>query len=233
MQRNRHVTLPRSRYRSERGAIIIHVGLALLVLLAFSSFSIDQGVRLVSRNQAQNGADAGAMAAATALGLDDFSDRTAAGPAVAAGQAFALSHAVWGQAPEVLPSDVTFPPCPDDGSDACVQVDVYRNQARGNPLPSYFGQLVGVTDQGVRATATAKSAIANATDCLKPWAIQDKWDELRDPPYDPINGTYDRREQNGPRPRPLLPTPPALDVYVAPSLSGPGTGYSVPADIGT
>lgn len=231
MRRARHVTFPRWRYRSERGAIIIHVGIALLVLIAFSSFAVDQGVRLVSRNQAQNGADAGAMAAAIALGLDDFDDRSASGPAVQAGQQFALMHAVWGAPPDVTPADVTFPACPDDGSNACVRVDVYRNQARGNPLPSYFGQLVGVTDQGVRATATAKSAIANASDCLKPWAIQDKWNELRDPSFD-VDSTYDVRFKSGPNSGDPLPTPPPLDEYMAPTTSGPGTGYSLPADIG-
>ena len=216
---------------SERGAIIIHVALALLVLIALSSFSVDQGVRLVSRHQAQNAADTGALAAAIALGLDDFGDRSASGPAVQAGQQFALTHAVWGASPDVTPADVTFPPCPDDGSNACVRVDVYRNQARGNPLPSYFGQLVGVTDQGVQATATAKSAIANASDCVKPWAIQDKWNELRDPPFD-IDSTYDVRFSSGPNAGNPLPTPPPLDVYVAPTTSGTGTGYSLPTDLG-
>ena len=216
---------------SERGAIIIHVGIALLVLIALSSFSVDQGVRLVSRHQAQNAADAGALAAAIALGLDDFNDRSASGPAVQAGQGFALTHAVWGAPPDVTPADVTFPACPDDGSNACVRVDVYRNLARGNPLPSYFGSLVGVMDQGVRATATAKSAIANASDCVKPWAIQDKWDELRDPPFD-VDSIYDVRFQSGPNAGDPLPTPPPLDVYVAPTTSSTGTGYNLVDHLG-
>ena len=31
-----------------------------------------------------------------------------------------------------------------------MKVDVFRNQARGNPLPTFFGRLAGVTNQGVR-----------------------------------------------------------------------------------
>ena len=40
--------------------------------------------------------------------------------------------------------------------------------------------LVGLTAQGVRATATAQAAIANASDCLKPWAIPDRWIDNHD-----------------------------------------------------
>jgi hypothetical protein len=53
-------------------------------------------------------------------------------------------------------TDVTFPTCPDGTADACVRVDVHRNQARSNPLPTFFAGIVGVDDQGVRATATAQ-----------------------------------------------------------------------------
>ena len=58
----------------ERGAIIIHVAVALLGLLAFSSFTVDNGIRMVARGQAQTAADAGAMAAALYLAWDDPAD---------------------------------------------------------------------------------------------------------------------------------------------------------------
>ena len=74
--------------------------------------------------------------------------------------------------------------------DTCVQVDAFRNQARGNALPMFFGNLVGVSSQGVRATATAQIVTADTTECLKPWAILDRWDE------------YDARRRAGlPEPR--------------------------------
>lgn len=63
--------------RSERGAIIIHVAIAMLGLLAFSAFSIDHGVMMVSRGQAQNAADAGALAAALYLAWDDCTTKLA------------------------------------------------------------------------------------------------------------------------------------------------------------
>ena len=49
--------------RTERGAIIIQVAVALLGLTLLSAFVIDNGVRWASRGQAQNAADAGALAA--------------------------------------------------------------------------------------------------------------------------------------------------------------------------
>src|SRR6188472_2703250 len=60
----------RTRLRDDRGAIIIHVAFALLALLAFSAFVVDMGVMWVSRRQAQNAADAGALAGAVALMKD-------------------------------------------------------------------------------------------------------------------------------------------------------------------
>jgi hypothetical protein len=91
---------------------------------------------------------------------------------------------VWGQAPDVGPGDVTFPVCPPGspgaGTNSCIRVNVFRNQrAGGSPLPTFFGQLVGVNDQGVRATATAEALFGSSTDCVKPWAIADKWLERR------------------------------------------------------
>ena len=62
---------PRTSIRSERGAILIQVALSMVVLTAFSAFVIDYGVMWVGRRQAQNAADAGALAGAIALAFDD------------------------------------------------------------------------------------------------------------------------------------------------------------------
>ena len=56
--------------RHDRGAITIHVALALMALLMFSSIVVDYGVMWVSRRQAQNAADAAALAGAIALVKD-------------------------------------------------------------------------------------------------------------------------------------------------------------------
>jgi hypothetical protein len=59
-------------------------------------------------------------------------------------------------------------------------VDVFRNsRAGGSPLSTIFGKLVGIDDNGVRATATAEALFGSSTDCVKPFAVSDKWIEGR------------------------------------------------------
>jgi len=166
----------------DRGAILIHVAIAIIALMALSTFVIDYGVFWVGRGQAQNSADSGALAGAIALAYDDYFDRTPSGPAQESAIAAAEANVVYGAVPSVLAdTDVTFPPCPDDGTDGCVRVDVHRTDARGNPLPVFMGAIVGLVDQDVRATATAKTASGNASECLKPIAVPGPL-PLPDPP---------------------------------------------------
>lgn len=214
----------RARVASENGAILIQVGVAILVLSAFSMFIIDYGALWVSRHQAQNAADSGALAGATALAFDDFDDRTATGPAKVAAQSFALANNVFGEAPDVqMATDIRFyNDAPADFpascvSNDCIRVDVYRNQLRGNPLPTFFGHLVGVNDQGVRAMAIARAAAANGSDCLKPWAVLDKWGESNGPWT--TNSTYD-------------PLTAPKDTYTPPSGNNTGTSYTLASDLG-
>src|SRR5439155_3356010 len=55
----------------ERGAILIQVAISILALTAFAAFVVDYGVLWVARSQAQNAADAGALAGAISLSYDD------------------------------------------------------------------------------------------------------------------------------------------------------------------
>jgi hypothetical protein len=224
MGQPRHVT-------SERGAVLVHVAIALVGLMALGAFVIDYGVLWASRRQAQNAADAGAMAGAIRMAYVDMDDQ--AGARQAAIDA-ALQNAVWGQPPDIDPGDVTFPPCPPGspgaGSNACIRVDVFRNQARNNPLPTFFAQLAGVDEQGVRATATAEVFFGDSTDCVKPWAIADKWIENRNddpPPGWSEDDTFERYAQNGGNRGQLLNP---ADYYEAPNAGGPyapnGTGFT-------
>jgi Flp pilus assembly protein TadG len=223
--------MTRRRLAAEDGSILIHVALSLLVLMAFTMFVFDYGVMWTGRGQAQNAADAGALAGATALAFDDFDDRTDTGAAKTSAQGMSQLNFIWSEAPDVdVTTDVTFPTDPAVcADDSCIRVNVYRNQARQNPLPVFFGSAVGVTEQGVRAMAIARAAVANASDCLKPWAIPDKWRDVHDvhAPIDVNTWTPEDRfelvvESGRGRGAPL-PNP---DVYLAPSQSGPGTGFT-------
>lgn len=210
----------------ERGAVLVHVAFVLLALMAFSMLVLDFGVLWVGRRQAQNSADAAALAGAVSLAFDN--PTMAVDTAVAKEGAFSVSqaNAVWGQPPAVAQaSDINIGLCPD-GTNTCVRVDVFRHEARGNPLPMYFGRLIGLETQGVRATATAMVQPANATGCLKPWGLPDRWVEHYpvDGPWLPTS-TFDVVDKHGnPLPHP--------DVYIPPTEGDAGTGFNVEADFG-
>jgi Flp pilus assembly protein TadG len=165
------------RARSARGAILIHVGIAILVLTGLSAFVLDYGVLWLSRAQAQNAADAGALAGATALAFDD--QVNVQGYADLNARSAAQTNTVLGDvaATTVNSRFVTTPPICALSKPNCVQVTVYRDNGHGNPLPVYFAPIFGVTSQGIQATATAQAANANFSSCLKPWLIPDKWVE--------------------------------------------------------
>jgi Flp pilus assembly protein TadG len=213
----------RTHLAAERGAVIIHVTIALVGLLAFGAFVIDYGVMWAARRQAQNAADAGALAGAISLAYVDFNDQ---GLARQSALDVAVRNNVWGEVPNITPGDVTFPICPPGapgaGTPSCVRVDLFRNQARGNALPTFFGKVVGVEDQGVRATATAEALFGDSTDCVKPFAIADRWTDRRNtvaPPNWSEEDTFERYDNRGD----LLPG--LVDSY------GPGDGYT-PASVG-
>jgi len=230
-----------SKLSSERGAILIQVAVASIVLIAFSMFIVDYGVMWVSRSQAQNAADSGALAGAVALAFDDFDDHTAAGPAKQAALRFALLNKVFGEDPDVqVNTDVIF--YSDDptkfpaecSNDSCIRVDVYRTDkgGRSNPLPMMFGQLVGLSDQGVRATATAKAAGGNAALCVKPWVVADRWDENADGDDDYMTGPITWSESSSFDPVTDLDDG-FPDSYVQRTADEFGTGFGQARDDGT
>jgi Flp pilus assembly protein TadG len=225
------------RLTSERGAVLMHVILAVFMLIGINVFVIDYGVMWVGRNQAQNSADAGAFAGAIALAYDNIADRTDTGPAKVFARQAAQENWVGGQAPKVnITTDVTFPtnvmnPGPTGPVDMCagnptpcVRVDVYRDAVSGNPLPSLFGSAVGVTGSGVKAMAIAKWGVANSSACLKPWALLDKWLDNNDTTA-PIDNAWTDDDT-------FDPTGPNPDVYVEPTANDPGTGFTLAADLG-
>jgi Flp pilus assembly protein TadG len=174
---------PDSEHRaSERGAILIHVGIAIIALVGITAFVADYGVLWLGRRQAQNAADAGALAGTVALAFDSYSDRTNAGPAHQSGLNAAMANTIVGtagsvrvdQAIDATTFATTPPPTCVSAPGSCVQVDVYRDGSNDSiPLPTYFSKIWGQTSQGIRATATGQVRSANATKCVKPWMAED------------------------------------------------------------
>jgi Putative Flp pilus-assembly TadE/G-like len=221
----------RRRTGNERGAVLVHAAIAMLALMAFNALAIDYGTLWLSRSQAQNAADSAALAGALSLAFDDPDDiPRAQNAAAAAGRA----NLVLGAPPSIVPAtDVTLVGCPPGAPglpDTCVRADVYRSAARANPLPTFFAQIMGITSQDIRATATAQVTTGNAVECMKPWAVADKWDENWEAgkpnpnPWTP-DSNFDKYIKKGKEyiPDPSVTTP---DVYIAPTATDPGTGFA-------
>src|SRR6187200_1298874 len=101
----------------ESGMSYVFIGMGML--------AIDVGMLMTSRNQAQNSADAGALAGATALVMNDWDDRSPSGPAVTHAISAAKENDVMGRDASVKVSDVEFPNDPT-GQPNRVKVTVYR-----------------------------------------------------------------------------------------------------------
>src|SRR5438045_5567211 len=113
------------RLQDESGMSLIFVGMGLMAFLSASILAVDVGMLMTARNQAQNAADAGALAGATALAFNSFADHSASGPAVTSAMNTAKANQVIGEAPDVTPADVTFLNDPLTGRDDIVQVQVH------------------------------------------------------------------------------------------------------------
>jgi hypothetical protein len=214
-------------FGDEQGAMLVHAALAMLVMVGFSTFVADYGLLWTSRRQAQNSADAGALAGAVAAAYNDSTDFTANGAMVQSAFMATQKNLVWGQVPSVVPAtDITFPACPDGSTATCIRVDVYRNAARGNALPMFFGLFVGLNTQDIQATATAQVKSANSTDCLKPWGVIDKWNE-----HWPtttawtVDSTFDKYINTGPDKGTVDPAITTPDEFIAPTTTDPGSGF--------
>jgi Flp pilus assembly protein TadG len=221
MQRIRHLR------DDERGFSIFFVSLGFMAFLSASMLAIDVGLLVTARTQAQNAADAGALAGATALAFNSFADHSPSGPAVTSAINTARANLVAMQVPAVTSSDVTFPLDSKTGQYDLVQVSVYRTQARGNPVRTLIAQIFGIPTADIGATATAEAAPANAEICVMPLTIPDKWIEQQCAteacPWSPTD-TFDMYDSSG---NPLGNP----DTYVPPGQAG-ATGYNPDTDKG-
>lgn len=163
--------------RDERGFSLVTVGFGFMGLFAASMLAIDVGMLMTARSQAQNAADSGALAGATALMFNSYTDHSANGPAKRGAINSAKANLVAGQAASVNPDDVTFPFNNVTGQFDQVQVSVYRTTARQNAVGTLIAQLFGLDTVDVSATATATAYPADAMTCVLPFTIPDKWTE--------------------------------------------------------
>jgi len=208
--------------RDERGASLLYITTGFLAFFVATAMAIDVGMLMTARGQAQTAADAGALAGAVALALDDFDDRAPDGPAVLAAMNTALENAVLKGMASVEPEDVTFPLAPS-GEANRVRVNVFRTAERNNPLSTFIMAVFGMSSADISARATAEAAPANAMTCVRPFTIPDKWDENTDPPWT-ADSVFDHYDNHG-------DTVPNADEYIP--VGQPGyQGYDATEDKG-
>lgn len=208
----------------ERGMSLVFVAVGFMSFMTATTLAIDVGMFMTARNQAQNAADAGALAGAIALVQNSYTDRSAGGPVVQSAVRTAKQNEVVRTEVEVAPGDVTFPPGPG-GANNRVRVQVYRTAARNNSaIPTLMGRFFGVPTVDVTAAATAEASPANAATCVKPFTIPDRWIEKQTPPWDSENDTFDYVDKSGK----VIGNP---DLYIP--VGQPGyTGYNAERDRG-
>ena len=173
--RRRH----RNLVTNARGALVVHAALVMVALILFVGLVVDRGVAFVGRGQAQNAADAGALSGAWTRILRDPSPSPSTTTGIVHDQivsTVALNQ-IWGEAPPSGAIQMGWT-CPD-GTSNCVRVDVFRDGTNGSTaLPTYLMPLAGINTQGAKARAVALLQGANATGCMRPWFMIDKYTDV-------------------------------------------------------
>jgi hypothetical protein len=202
---------------------LVFVTVTFMAVLTATTLAIDVGMFMNARSQAQNAADAGALAGAVALAFNSYTDRTPTGPAVQGAINTAKANLVAGEPVAVEPADVTFPNDPN-GRPTRVAVQVFRTVERKNAVPTLLGTIFGVDRVDIRATATAEASPANSMTCVKPFMIPDKWKEGDGSGWT-TSSTFDAYDKHGnPVPNP---------DYYSPAENPDYTGYTAKNDVGT
>ena len=210
--------------RDESGMSYVFIGMGLMAFLSATMLAIDVGMLMTARNQAQNSADAGALAGATALYFDDYNDRTATGPAMTQAIAASTANRVMARDVSVRVEDVQFLNSPG-GEPNRVRVTVRRTAARGNPVSNLIATYFGVPTTDIGAVATAEASPSDAMTCVLPFTIPDRWREMQTPPWDANVDEFDIVDRGGN----AIANP---DVYIGPEDRANYTGYNAIRDQG-
>jgi hypothetical protein len=174
----------------ERGAISAFLALGIVVFLSMAALSIDLGMLMQRRTEAQRTADGAALAGAASLIYvpDGSQARDWA-------KAYADSNDV-GTSNILLRDQDIDVILPDT-----VRVRVLRSQSYGGPVSTLFARLFGMNDVDVGTVAAAEAATGpSSVSCVLPVALPDRWyDTFYSPPepvsigtpeWEPLDGDY-------------------------------------------
>ncbi len=166
----------RNRVRDEQGATLVLVALSLSVLLGMAALAVDTGMLLTARTESQRVVDAAALAGAGSLILAPDDADLARQTAID----YAAQNDVRGIVADVQPGDVDV-----DLVNDRVRVRMFRTQARGNPIETFFARLLGVQETDVATVAAAQASPAGAINCPLPITLPDRWTNSGSDEWDP------------------------------------------------
>lgn len=164
----------RLRQKSESGYVMVTVALLLVVLLGFTALAIDIGTLLSDRTQAQQAADAAALAGAFTFVLGNNNPSLYPEPDTAISHAtqIALANTVMGDpitAPQVSVCVGTVQPdgtCSEDISLRRVAVTIQRQQS------AFFSKIMNLGNPMVTVRGIAEAAQDSCgAKCVKPFFI--------------------------------------------------------------
>jgi hypothetical protein len=143
------------------------MALMLFLALGMSALAIDYGMIKAAKAEAQRAMDAAALAGASAFLILD-PDADFSGVAEARAREFAKKH-------DVHRVVVTDP-------EVTVEVDVPKKEVKasyeGGDISLWFANTIGINTMRLRASATAKASESGQSNCLKPVALPDMWNNL-------------------------------------------------------
>jgi hypothetical protein len=141
----------------------------IIALLALAAIAVDVGYILVTKQQLQNAADAGVLAAAPAMILEE-PEKTA--------EVYTRVIDMCGRHRAGDEASVTVVPAEDVIiEDNKVTVYARKLRDRGNGLPLFFARILGIRLADVTAKAALEVYTSTSACCVKPWAIADLWDD--------------------------------------------------------
>jgi Flp pilus assembly protein TadG len=150
--------------KNERGVALVMMALMVFLILGVSAMVVDYGMIKAAKAEAQRAMDAAALAGASAFLIPDpATDYEAI--ATERAHEFAYKHSV-----QTVPITAGEDSVTVDVAAKTVRVDWYRSN-----LPLWFANIFGTSTMGLRATATARAAESGVSECLKPVALPDIW----------------------------------------------------------
>ncbi len=170
---------------NNRGSVMVLAAAALVALFSFAALTIDGAMLMTTKNQLQAAADAAALAGAT--GLIEGSQATAIDRAILIAS---QNQAVQDQRRPVLitENDITFPAA------GMIRVRTHRTAATGDALRTYFMRIVNPLSTNLYDVSAVAAAVVYdvcASNCVKPWAIPDRWDDVNANNALDVGETYD------------------------------------------